>query len=153
VVLRALAGGDIGWQFPVLALVEGDKRCGPTSVRRGKQGRGIAAVCPPGRCPPGPGFRRPISSENLMDVEDQAAAEEPAGWLASRRCGPEGCGIPSDATQPKETALLFSWQRLDRYPQVRPREGALLTIGSGSSAAVDGSPSGADPCLARQPRE
>jgi hypothetical protein len=80
-----------------------------------------------------------ILIENLMDVEDQAAAEDLlVGLLPALR--PNGVVISLDATKHQETearlAALFLAAALTGITQVRPREGALLTIGSAPPPAV-----------------
>jgi hypothetical protein len=80
-----------------------------------------------------------ILVENLMDVEDQTAAEDLLiGLLPALR--PDGVVASLDATKHQETearlAALFLAAALTGIAQVRPREGALLTIGSAPAQEV-----------------
>ena len=127
---EALAGS-----FPVLALVEEEKRTAALrAVKRASKAALPLLVVSAGEDVP---LRRgevgAILIENLMDVEDRAAAEDLlVGLLPALR--PDGVVASLDATKHQETearlASLFLAAALTGITQVRPRESALLTIGS-----------------------
>jgi hypothetical protein len=133
---EALAGS-----FPVLALVEEDK--GPAALRAvrraGKSAHPLLVVSAGEDVPLRRGSVGAILIENLMDVEEQAAAEDLlVGLLPALR--PDGLVASLDATKHQETearlAALFLAAALTGITQARPREGALLTIGSAPPPAV-----------------
>jgi hypothetical protein len=142
VVLSALwLAETLSSSFPVLALVEEEKLSAALrAVRRAQKSANPLLVVSAGEDVP---LRRgavgAILIENLMDVEDQAAAEDLlVGLLPALR--PDGLVISLDATKHQETearlAALFLAAALTGITQVRPREGALLTIGSAPPPAV-----------------
>ena len=142
VVLSALWLAEaLASSFPVLALVEEDKRSGALrAVRRAsKSAHPLLVVSAAEDVPLGSGLVGAILIENLMDVEDQAAAEDLlVGLLPALR--PAGVVVSLDATRHQETeaqlAALFLAAELTGISQVRPREGALLTIGSAPPLTV-----------------
>ena len=142
VVLSALWLAEaLASSFPVLALVEEEKRTAALrAVKRASKAALPLLVVSAGEDVP---LRRgevgAILIENLMDVEDQAAAEDLlVGLLPALR--PDGVVASLDATKHQETearlAGLFLAATLTGIAQVRPREGALLTIGSAPPLTV-----------------
>jgi len=142
VVLSALWLAEaLSSSFPVVALVEEDKRhAALRAVRRASKSAHPLLVVSAGEdVPLGRGAVGTILIENLMDVEDQAAAEDLlVGLLPALR--PDGVVASLDATKHQETearlAALFLAAALTGIKQVRPREGALLTIGSAPPLTV-----------------
>jgi hypothetical protein len=133
---EALAG-----RFPVLALIEEDKRSAALrAVKRAKKSASPLLVVSAGEdVPLASGAVGAILIENLMDVEDPAAAEDLlVGLLPALR--PSGVVASLDATKHQETearlAALFLAAGLTAITQARPREGALLTVGSAPPRAV-----------------
>ena len=142
VVLSALWLAEaLASSFPVLALVEEDKRpAALRAVRRASKSAHPLLVVSAGEdVPLGRGMVGTILIENLMDVEDRAAAEDLlVGLLPALR--PDGVVVSLDATKHQETearlTALFLAAALTGITQVRPREGALLTIGSAPALTV-----------------
>jgi hypothetical protein len=142
VVLSALWLAEaLASSFPVLALVEEDKRSAALrAVRRASKSANPLLVVSAGEdVPLGRGVVGAILIENLMDVEEQAAAEDLlVGLLPALRS--DGVVASLDATRHQETearlAALFLAAALTGITQARPREGALLTIGSAPPPAV-----------------
>jgi len=142
VVLSALwLAETLATSFPVLALVEEDKRSAAVrAVRRASKSAHPLLVVSAGEdVPLARGVVGSILIENLMDVEDRAAAEELlVGLLPALR--PDGVVASLDATKHQETearlAALFLAAALTGITQTRPREGALLTVGSAPAAMV-----------------
>jgi hypothetical protein len=136
VVLSALwLAQALATNFSVLALVEENKRsAAQRAVRRARQSAHPLLVVSAGEdLPLGRGTAGAVLIENLMDVEDQGAAEDLlVGLLPALR--PDGVVISLDATKHQETearmAALFLAAALTNIAQVRPREGALLTVAS-----------------------
>jgi len=136
VVLSALWLAEaLATNISVLALVEGDKRSAALrAVRRASRStRPLLVVSAGEDVPLGRGAVGAILIENLMDVEDQAAAEDLLlGLLPALRS--DGIVVSLDATKHQKTearmAALFLAAALTNITQARPREGALLTIGS-----------------------
>jgi len=133
---EALAG-----RFAVLALVEEEKKAAARrAVRRAaKSASPLLVVCAGEDVPLGRGVVGTILVENLMDVEDPAAAEDLlVGLLPALRL--DGVVASLDATKHQETearlAAMFLAAGLTGITQARPREGALLTIGSAPPRAV-----------------
>jgi len=159
VVLSALwLAETLAGSFPVLALVEEDKRSAALrAVRRASRSANRLLVVSAGEdVPLGRGVVGAILVENLMDVEDQAAAEDLlVGLLPALR--PDGVVASLDATKHQETearlAALFLAAALTGISQVRPREGALLTIGSAPAQAVTAVRAARTPALPGEPRE
>jgi hypothetical protein len=127
--------------MPILALVEEDKRSAAVrAVRRAnKAGRPLLVVSAGEDVPLKRGTVGAILIENIMDVEDLAAAEELlVGLLPALR--PDGIIGSLDATKSQEVEArvsgLFLAAALTRIAQFRPREGALLTVGSAPSPVV-----------------
>lgn len=142
VVLSALwLAETLASRFPVLGLVEEDKKSAAVrAVRRaGKSGHPLLVVSAGEDVPLGRGAVGAILIENLMDVEDPAAAEDLlVGLLPALRS--DGVVASLDATKHQETearlAALFLAAGLTAITQARPREGALLTVGSAPPRAV-----------------
>ena len=142
VVLSALWLAEaLASRFPVLALVEEDKRpAALRAVRRaGKSAHPLLVVSAAEDVPLGHGMVGAILIENLMDVEDGSAAEDLlVGLLPALR--PHGVVVSLDATKHQETearlSALFLAAALTGIVQVRPREGALLTIGAAPPPTV-----------------
>jgi hypothetical protein len=136
VVLSALWLAEaLASRFPVLALVEEEKKAAALrAVRRaGKSGSPLLVVAAGEDVPLRRGMVGAILVENLMDVEDPVAAEDLlVGLLPALR--PNGVVVSLDATKHQETearlAALFLAAALTGITQARPREGALLTVGS-----------------------
>ena len=127
VVLSALwLAETLAGSFPVLALVEEDKRSAALrAVRRASR-----------------------SANRLLVVS--AGEDVPA-------LRPDGVVASLDATKHQETearlAALFLAAALTGISQVRPREGALLTIGSAPAQAVTAVRAARTPALPGEPRE
>jgi hypothetical protein len=142
VVLSALwLAETLSASMPILALVEEDKRSAAlrATKRAGKAGRPLLIVSAGEDVPLKRGTVGAILIENLMDVEDVAAAEELlVGLLPALR--PDGLIGSLDATKSQEVEArvsgLFLAAALTRIAQFRPREGALLTVGGAPSAVV-----------------
>ena len=136
VVLSALWLAEaLAANLPVLALVEEDKRpAALRAVKRASRSASSLLVVSAGEdVPLRPGVVGAILIENLMDIEDRAAAEDLlVGLLPALR--PDGVVVSLDATKHQKTearlAALFLAAALTNITQARPREGALLTIGS-----------------------
>ena len=159
VVLSALwLAETLAGSFPVLALVEEDKRSAALrAARRASRSAHQLLVVSAGEdVPLRRGVVGAILVENLMDVEDQAAAEDLlVGVLPALR--PDGVVASLDATKHQETearlAGLFLAAALTGVAQVRPREGALLTIGSAPPQAVTAVRAARTLALPGEPRE
>lgn len=136
VVLSALwLAETLSEEIPVLALVEDDKRsAGRRAMRRtSKSGRPLLVVAAGEDVPLGRASVGSILVENLVDIEEPAAAEELlAGLMPALR--PDGVVISLDATKnpamEARLAGMFLGAALTGITQLRPREGALLTIGT-----------------------
>ncbi len=142
VVLTALwLAETLSEEFPVLALVEDDKRsAGQRAMRRAsKAGRPLLVVAAGEDIPLARGSVGSVLVENLMDIEERAAAEDLlAGLMPALR--PDGVVVSLDATKSPEVearlAGLFLGAALKGITQLRPREGALLTMGTLPHPAV-----------------
>ncbi len=121
--------------LPILALVEEEKRSAAVrAVRRtGKAGRPLLVVSAGEDVPLRRGTIGAILIENLMDVEDLAAAEELLVGLLPALRPDDGVIGSLDATKNQEVEArvsgLFLAAALTGIAQFRPREGALLTVG------------------------
>jgi hypothetical protein len=142
VVLSALwLAETLATDLPILALVEEDKRSAAVRAvkRANKAGRRLMVVSAGEDVPLRRGTVGAILIENLMEVEDLAAAEELlVGLLPALR--PDGVIGSLDATKSQEVEArvsgLFLAAALTRIAQFRPREGALLTLGSAPSPTI-----------------
>jgi hypothetical protein len=142
VVLSALwLAETLATRFPVLALVEEDKRSAAlrAAKRANKSANPLLFVSAGEELPLGRGTVGAVLIENLMDVEDQGAAEELlVGLLPALRS--DGVVISLDATKHQETearlAALFLAAALTNIMQIRPREGAVLTVASAPPLTV-----------------
>jgi hypothetical protein len=136
VVLSALwLAETLSEEIPVLALVEDEKRsAGRRAMRRtSKTGRPLLVVAAGEDVPLAPASVGSIVVENLMDIEESAAAEELLAVLMPA-LRPDGVVISLDATKnpamEARLAGLFLGAALCDIRQLRPRESALLTVGS-----------------------
>ena len=144
--------------FPVLALVEEDKRSAAVrAIRRaGKWAHPLLVVSAGEDVPLRRGGVGAILIENLMDVEDQVAAEDLlVALLPALRA--DGVVVSLDATKHLETearlSALFLAAALTGIKQVRPREGALLTIGSAPPPTVTAVRAARPSAVPGEPRE
>jgi predicted O-methyltransferase YrrM len=142
VVLSALwLAETLAAEFPVLALVEEDKRSAAVrALRRAhKLSHPLSIVVAGAEVPLVQGSVGVVLVDSLVDIEDQAAASDLlVGLLPALK--PGGLLISLDAT--KNPALearvseMFLAASLTRIAQERPREGALMTTATVPSPVV-----------------
>jgi hypothetical protein len=128
-------------EMPVLALVEEQKRGAALRAHRRarKQGLPLAIVIAASDLPLASGSVGAVLVDSLVDIEDAgAAAELLLGVLPSLR--PEGIVVSLDATKNPElesrVSGIFLAASLTRISQLRPRDGALVTVAHAPHGAV-----------------
>jgi len=134
VVLSALwLAETLATELPVLALVEKDKQGAATRAgrRARKLSMPLSVVVAAGEVPLAPKRFGAVVLENMMDIEEvQAAADLLLGLLPSML--PDAVILSLDATKnpylEARVAEIFLAASLTNIRQVRPKDGALLTL-------------------------
>jgi hypothetical protein len=128
-------------EMPVLALVEEEKRSAALRCqkRARKLGLPLSIVMAASELPLSPGSVGAVLVDSLVDIEEpSAAAELLLGVLPTLQ--PDGIVISLDATKNPDlearVSSMFLAASLVRLAQVRPREGALLTVAYAPHAAI-----------------
>lgn len=128
-------------ELPILALIEEEKRGAAVRVRKRarKLGLPLTLVMAASELPLAAGSVGAVLVDSLMDIEDpSAAAELLLGVLPTLR--PDGIVVSLDATKNPDlesrVSGMFLAASLVEISQVRPRDGALLTIGRAPHVAV-----------------
>jgi hypothetical protein len=142
VVLSALwLAETLSSEIPVLALVEKEKRSAARRAyrRSSKLGHPLAIVAAASEVPLAKNSVGAILVDSLVDIEEEAAAcELLTALLPSLK--PDGIVISLDATKSPtleaRVAGIFLGASLARLSQIRPREGALITMGNAPHPAI-----------------
>ena len=128
-------------EMPVLALVEEQKRKAALRVKRrgDKTARPLSFVVAASEVPLARESVGSVVLDSLVEIEDQAAASDLlVGLLPALR--PDGLVISLDATKSPalETRVseIFLAASMARITQLRPREGALITMAYAPHPAV-----------------
>jgi hypothetical protein len=128
-------------EMPILALVEEEKRAAAlrSHKRARKAGLPLTLVMAASELPLVPASVGVVLVDSLVDIEDpSAAAELLLGVLPTLQ--PGGIVISLDATKNPDlesrVSSIFLAASLAHIAQIRPREGALLTVGQAPHAAV-----------------
>ena len=142
VVLSALwLAETLATEFEVLALVESEKRnIALRALRRARKvGHPLSLVIAAAEVPLAVGSVGAVLVDSLVDIEEQPAARDLIIALLPA-LKPDGILISLDATKspPLEARVseIFLAAGLSNITQVRPREGALLTVGGAPHPAV-----------------
>lgn len=128
-------------EMPVLALVEEEKRAAAlrTQRRARKSGVPLSIVMAASELPLGPGAAGAVLVDSLVEIEEpSAAAELLLAVLPTLK--PDGVVVSLDATKNPDlearVSSIFLAASLSHISQMRPREGALLTVARAPHAAV-----------------
>lgn len=128
-------------EIPVVALVEEEKRAAAlrSQKRARKLGLPLSIVMAASELPLSPGSVGVVLVDSLVDIEEpSAAAELLLGVLPTLQ--PGGIVISLDATKNPDlesrVSSMFLAASLTHIAQMRPREGALLTVARAPHAAV-----------------
>jgi hypothetical protein len=128
-------------EMSVLALVEDEKRAAALrSQRRARRlGLPLTIVTAASDLPLAPGSVGAVLVDSLVDIEEPSAATELLlGVLPT--LGPDGIVVSLDATKNPDLEArvsgIFLAASLTHISQMRPREGALLTVAKAPHAAV-----------------
>jgi len=128
-------------EIPILALVEEGKHAAALRAQRRarKLGVPLAVVMAASDLPLLPGSVGAVLVDSLVDIEDAgAAAELLLGVLPTLR--PDGIVVSLDATKNPElesrVSGIFLAASLTGISQLRPRDGALITVARAPHAAV-----------------
>jgi hypothetical protein len=142
VVLSALwLAETLATELPVVALVEEDKRAAAVRAQRRarKQGHPLAIMVAGSEVPLAKAAIGAVLVDSLVEIEEEPAATDLLlGLLPVLK--PDGIVMSLDATKsaPLEArvAEIFLAASLAGIRQLRPRDGALLTIGHAPPAVV-----------------
>jgi hypothetical protein len=142
VVLSALwLAETLSAEIPILALVEEEKRSAARRAhcRTQRLGQPLSIVVAASDVPLAANSVGAILVDSLVDIEDETAAcELLVALLHSLK--PDGIVISLDATKNPDlearVAGIFLGANLANLKQIRPREGALLTIGNAPHPAI-----------------
>lgn len=128
-------------EMPILALVEEEKRAAARRSKRraGKLGLPLTLVMAASDLPLTPASTGAVLVDSLIDIEDEAAAVDLLlGVLPTLR--PGGILLSLDATKSPDlesrVAKTFLAASLTGISQMRPRDGALLTLGRAPHPAI-----------------
>jgi hypothetical protein len=128
-------------EIPILALVEEEKRAAALRSRKRahRAGLPLTIVMAASELPLAAASVGAVLVDSLVDIEEpSAAAELLLGVLPTLQ--PGGIVISLDATKNPDlearVSSIFLAASLAHIAQIRPREGALLTVGQAPHAAV-----------------
>jgi len=128
-------------EMPILALVEEDKRASAlrTQKRARKSGVPLSIVMAASDLPLRPGSVGAVLVDSLVDIEEPAAATDLLlGVLPTLKS--DGIVVSLDATKNPDLEArvsgIFLAASLSQITQMRPRDGALLTVARAPHAAV-----------------
>jgi hypothetical protein len=142
VVLSALwLAETLATEMPILALVEQDKRAAAVRAQRRtrKQGHPLSVMVAGSDVPLGKGSVGAVLVDALVDIEEPSAATDLLlGLLPVLK--PDGLVVSLDPTKSPaleaRVAEIFLAASLADIRQLRPRDGALLTVGRAPRPAI-----------------